>query len=193
MLRLRKRKSVGGKSVSSSTSTGILCRDRGDEHCNDIITAKADEEEEPPAPPAIPLRQLDTNSLESSSLSGGRCCGSSREGEEEGREDDGVLELARRKWAEPYEPPPIVPQSTILLFGFFIFLLGQIWPPLILLVTYVASKLVPYSFRANDDASARRQLFREFSRDNDDLPDNFKQIPADIQLEEGFWVNQRYV
>jgi len=69
-----------------------------------------------------------------------------------------------RRWSEPYEPPPIVTQSTVLAFGFFLFALASLWPPLILLVTYLLSKLVPYSFRINDDASTRRQLYREYVR-----------------------------
>jgi hypothetical protein len=49
------------------------------------------------------------------------------------------------KWKKPYEPPPVVDQSTVLIVGFLIFGLAVLWPPLILLVAYVASKLVPYS------------------------------------------------
>jgi hypothetical protein len=49
------------------------------------------------------------------------------------------------KWKKPYEPPPVVDQSTILIIGFLIFGLAVLWPPLILLVAYVVSKLVPYS------------------------------------------------
>jgi hypothetical protein len=49
------------------------------------------------------------------------------------------------KWKKTYEPPPVVDQSTVLIIGFLIFGLAVIWPPLILLVAYVVSKLVPYS------------------------------------------------
>jgi hypothetical protein len=49
------------------------------------------------------------------------------------------------KWKKPYEPPPVVDQSTVLIIGFLIFGLAVLWPPLILLVAYVVSKLVPYS------------------------------------------------
>jgi hypothetical protein len=49
------------------------------------------------------------------------------------------------KWKKPYEPPPVVDQSTVLIIGFLIFGLAVLWPPLILLVAYVCSKLVPYS------------------------------------------------
>jgi hypothetical protein len=49
------------------------------------------------------------------------------------------------KWKKPYEPPPVVDQSTVLIIGFLIFGLAVLWPPLILLVAYIVSKLVPYS------------------------------------------------
>lgn len=94
------------------------------------------------------------------------------------------------KWRDEYVPPPIINQSTILLVGLFLFLLATLWPPLIILVAYVASKLVPYSFRENDDATQRRILFAEFSK-QEDLPEAFKTVPNHIKLEESYWVNQR--
>jgi acylglycerol lipase len=74
--------------------------------------------------------------------------------------------------------------------GFFIFALALLWPPLILLCAYMASKLIPYSFRINDDASKRRQLFAEFSLD-EDLPENFRQVPPHIHAQESYWINAR--
>lgn len=94
------------------------------------------------------------------------------------------------KWKGEYVPPPVVNQATILAIGCFLYVVAIVWPPLLLLVAYVASKLIPYSFRINDDASQRRQLFAEFSR-QDDLPDKFKTIPSNIHLEESYWVNAR--
>jgi hypothetical protein len=94
------------------------------------------------------------------------------------------------KWKDAYVPPPVINQSTILAIGFFLFVLASLWPPLILLFAYVASKLVPYSFRVNDDATTRRQLFAEFSRE-DDLPEEFKHVPSHVKLEESYWVNGR--
>lgn len=95
-------------------------------------------------------------------------------------------------WRQPYEPPPVVSQSIVLAIGFFLFILASLWPPLILLVAYVASKLIPYSFRINDDASRRRQLFQEFSND-DEFPETLKQFPSHLCLEESYWINSRYV
>jgi hypothetical protein len=102
-----------------------------------------------------------------------------------------VDEMASR-WRHYYNPAPVVRQSVILAAGLFIFILASIWPPLILLLAYLLSKLIPYSFRENDDASNRRQLFSDFCRD-EDLPELFKQIPETISLEETYIVNDRYV
>lgn len=107
-------------------------------------------------------------------------------------DDISVDSTSSAKWAQPYEPPPLVNQSTILLLGFAIFVLASVWPPLILLVAYIASKLVPYSFRVNDDPATRRRLFAEFSN-QEDLPDSFKNPPDDLAMEHGFWTNKRYV
>lgn len=93
-------------------------------------------------------------------------------------------------WGKVYVPPPLFSQASVLLVGCFIFVLATIYPPLILLLAYIASKLIPYSFRVNDDAASRRQLFAEFTK-QDDLPDDFKELPSHIQLEESYWVNSR--
>ena len=106
--------------------------------------------------------------------------------------DSDSVDHAPGPWSKPYEPPPVVNQSTIILIGAFVFVLAMIWPPLILFFSYLISKLIPYSCRVNDDASKRRQLFAEFSRD-EDQPENFRHIPDHIELKESYWINQRYV
>lgn len=93
-------------------------------------------------------------------------------------------------WGKTYAPPPLFSQASVLLVGFFVFILATIYPPLILLLAYIASKLIPYSFRVNDDAASRRRLFADFTK-QDDLPDGFKRLPSYIQLEESYWVNSR--
>lgn len=93
-------------------------------------------------------------------------------------------------WSGPYEPTPVISQSTILLLGAILFVIASYWPPLLLLVAYVVSKIIPYSFRSNDDAVTRRTLFAEFTR-QEDLPESFKSVPKSIQLEESYWVNNR--
>lgn len=44
-----------------------------------------------------------------------------------------------------FVPPPVVKRSTIIAIGFALFFLALIWPPLLLMVTYVLSILVPVS------------------------------------------------
>lgn len=99
-------------------------------------------------------------------------------------------ESTSNDWDKVYTPPPLFSQSSVLIVGCFIFVLATIYPPLILLLAYIASKLIPYSFRVNDDAASRRRLFADFTK-QDDLPDEFKRLPSHIQLEESYWVNSR--
>jgi hypothetical protein len=62
---------------------------------------------------------------------------------------------------------------------------------LILLVTYVLSKLIPYSFRKNDDATWRRRKFHEFINDPTMTCDAWKSQHKDVVHVEQFWVNAR--
>ena len=94
------------------------------------------------------------------------------------------------KYQGPYDAGPVINQSTILAIGIFVFGLATIWPPLILLFAYVASKLIPYSFRVNDTVTERRKLFADFAS-QDNLPAEFKHIPDYIHLQESYWVNAR--
>jgi hypothetical protein len=89
-------------------------------------------------------------------------------------------------------PPPIIQRSAILATGFGIFVLALIWPPLILLITYFVSVLVPYSFRKNDDPTSRRRMYQEFLRQDDCLPASYKFPEKDVLCEEYYWVNARY-
>jgi hypothetical protein len=85
-------------------------------------------------------------------------------------------------------PPPIIQRSAILATGFGIFVIALIWPPLILLVTYFVSVVVPYSFRKNDDPTSRRRMYQEFRRQY-----GFPKFPEkDVLCEENYWVNARY-
>jgi hypothetical protein len=102
------------------------------------------------------------------------------------------MNSTRKTPLEPYEPPPVVSQSLILTVGFVLFLLAYIWPPLILLVAYLVSRLIPYSFRLSDDASVRRRDYHTFLQ-TADLPLSLRQVPDDVVLEERYWQNSRYV
>ena len=94
------------------------------------------------------------------------------------------------KEEELREPKPAVERLTILGIGLALFAMAIIWPPLILLVTYVASFLFPYSFRDNDDAMSRRQLLDNFEKE-DRVSDCLREIPDDVHMETGYWTNSR--
>jgi hypothetical protein len=100
---------------------------------------------------------------------------------------------ARHKWSGPYCPEPVVSQSAILYAGLAAFALALLWPPLLLLAAYLASKLVPYSYRRNDEGSARRRLYREFSRAENGHPKCFSSPPDSVRIRESYWVNGRCV
>ena len=91
-----------------------------------------------------------------------------------------------------FDPKPAIQRSTVLLVGFGIFVLAMLWPPLILLATYVASILLPYSFRVNDDGASRRKLLHRFEKE-DRVSDSMREVPEDVHLESGYWTNARYV
>lgn len=93
-------------------------------------------------------------------------------------------------WQKPYQPDPVVDQNTVLLGGFFLFGLAVMWPPLILLFAYVASKLIPYSFRTNDCPTTRRKLFAEFLQQKG-LPNSYRSLRDRVSLEDNYWTNSR--
>ena len=98
--------------------------------------------------------------------------------------------ISNGEWRRPYRPNPVLEQNTVLVAGFFLFVLSVVWPPLILLVAYVVSKLIPYSFRTNDCPTTRRKLFAEFLR-QDDLPHCYRSLQDRVDLEDSYWTNQR--
>lgn len=91
-----------------------------------------------------------------------------------------------------HEPKPAIAQSTVVGIGVCVFLLAMVWPPLILVVTYFLSILLPYSFRDNDDATARRKLLDKFEKE-DTLSDSLREIAEGVELANGYWTNARYV
>ena len=90
------------------------------------------------------------------------------------------------------DPKPSIERHTVVMVGVALFVLAMIWPPLILLVTYVASVLIPYSCRVNDDATARRQLLAKFEKE-DTISASMREIPDDVNLKSSYWINSRYV
>ena len=91
---------------------------------------------------------------------------------------------------EPYEPPPVISRSSIVISGSILFLLAKVWPPLLLIVTYIVSLIIPYSYRTNDDATTRRQYFTKFENE-DQVSAHLRALPADVKLEERYWTNPR--
>mmetsp|Transcript_28691 Transcript_28691/g.46574 ORF Transcript_28691/g.46574 Transcript_28691/m.46574 type:complete len:100 (-) Transcript_28691:1454-1753(-) len=85
-------------------------------------------------------------------------------------------------------PRPRITGSKIITIGGLLFVVAQIYPPLILLVTAILAILVPYVFRDNDDGESRRRLWVEFLK-RDDLPEELK--CKDVDMEENYWVNDR--
>lgn len=96
----------------------------------------------------------------------------------------------KKLWKAAYEPDPVIDQYSILGLGFFLFCLSIIWPPLILFFAYIASKIIPYSFRTNDCPANRRKLFADFLK-QDDLPKSFQNVPDDVDIQDSYWVNER--
>ena len=90
------------------------------------------------------------------------------------------------------DPKPSIERHTVVMVGVALFVLAMIWPPLILLVTYVATVLIPYSFRVNDNATARRQLLAKFEKE-DTISASMREIPDDVNLKSSYWINSRYV
>jgi hypothetical protein len=91
---------------------------------------------------------------------------------------------------DAYQSPPMVTQKTILMVGFAIYLAAQVWPPLILVVTYMASIFIPYAYRINDDASTRRKLVHQFEKE-DQVAAVVRQLPEDVTFEESYWPTDR--
>mmetsp|Transcript_51336 Transcript_51336/g.154240 ORF Transcript_51336/g.154240 Transcript_51336/m.154240 type:complete len:358 (-) Transcript_51336:597-1670(-) len=87
-------------------------------------------------------------------------------------------------------PPPKISQNRVLVIGFLVFILASVWPPLILLVTFFLSMLIPYTFRVNDDGESRRKFHREFEQ-RKNTPKMWRNNPDDIVMKERYWVNDR--
>lgn len=94
-------------------------------------------------------------------------------------------------WGRPHVGQPVLDSATVVGIGFLLLTLAVVWPPLLLVVAYGASKLISYSFRDNDDATIRRQLYAQFSQESDELPERFRNIHKYVRLEESFWTNER--
>lgn len=104
---------------------------------------------------------------------------------------NGVVDETTLRY-DSYMPPPLVAKSTIWAVGLILFLAAMIWPPLLLVLTYTAALIIPYSFRINDDATTRRHLIQKFEKE-DKASAHVREIPADVRLKTKYWTNPRYV
>jgi len=98
-----------------------------------------------------------------------------------------VTEISRD---DCYEPVPLVSTELVFGCGLFLFVVAMIWPPLILVVTFLAWKVISYCFRTNDEATSRRMLLEEFSKTDKDSA-SLREIPSDVTVTEGYWTNAR--
>lgn len=93
---------------------------------------------------------------------------------------------------DDYKPPPLVSQTTVLVIGVILFLLAMIWPPLLLVVAYLASHLIPYAYRVNDDAVTRRSMLRKFHLEDPVSLARQDLFPhSKVDLQSSYWMNPR--
>lgn len=96
---------------------------------------------------------------------------------------------------EPYlptsEPMDVNSQFSpmlIMTLGFLVYVLANVYPPGILVVTAILAKMLPYMYRTNDCSIARRKAWKTWV-DNDAPP--IWHNPSDVVVEEEYWENSR--
>lgn len=93
---------------------------------------------------------------------------------------------------DDFDPPPFISSRTILGAGLFLFVLAMVWPPLVLVVAFLASLLVPYCYRINDDGHSRRVMMQQFLENDHIAIKRCNAFPKDkVQLILSFWKNPR--
>jgi hypothetical protein len=93
---------------------------------------------------------------------------------------------------EPFVPPPMISQHTVLVAGFAVILqLTSLWTTILLATVVGISKFIPYCFRTTDRADERRRLYDEFIRRPDPLIQKVVTVPDYVHLEERYWINSR--
>lgn len=86
---------------------------------------------------------------------------------------------------------PVLSSSSIIISGVIVYIIAYIYPPLIILVAYLISQILPYLFHANnDDATARRKYWKTFA-EGPCVPEEWKDIPNRVKLKEEYWINAR--
>lgn len=91
----------------------------------------------------------------------------------------------------PFDPPPVLRESTILSIGIIITVLAWIWLPLVPVATLIASKVIPALFKTTDDATTRRMMYHRFLQDPK-VADALPHISNNnATLQERLWINSR--
>ena len=93
---------------------------------------------------------------------------------------------------EPPIPKPRVSSTTILLGGLLTYVVAVTYPKVIILVTLILSRLIPYLFRVNDDGDSRRMLWTPWSV-SEERPEEYQpeNIAKNVNLKESYWKNDR--
>lgn len=89
-----------------------------------------------------------------------------------------------------------VSSSTIILSGITIYVIAYTKPELLLLLTLLLAKFIPYAYRTNDEVTERRKFWKIFEHDEaDDRPQAWKDVTfnnsIDCNMKEEYWVNKR--
>jgi acylglycerol lipase len=93
---------------------------------------------------------------------------------------------------DDFKAPPMISKGIIVGFGLLLFVLAMIWPPLILLVTFVASVVIPYSYCVNDNGDNRRMLMQHFNENDPVAIQRKKAFPDEhVKVTSNFWKNPR--
>mmetsp|Transcript_29039 Transcript_29039/g.54557 ORF Transcript_29039/g.54557 Transcript_29039/m.54557 type:complete len:428 (-) Transcript_29039:502-1785(-) len=93
---------------------------------------------------------------------------------------------------DDFEPPPLIPPGTVVSIGCFVFLLAMLWPPLILVVTALAARVIPYCYRVNDSGASRRYMLHKFMNEDPVAIRRQQSFPTeDVELTSSYWTNSR--
>eukprot|EP00815_Leptocylindrus_aporus_P006609 CAMPEP_0116070220 /NCGR_PEP_ID=MMETSP0322-20121206/12869_1 /TAXON_ID=163516 /ORGANISM="Leptocylindrus danicus var. apora, Strain B651" /LENGTH=424 /DNA_ID=CAMNT_0003557965 /DNA_START=29 /DNA_END=1303 /DNA_ORIENTATION=- len=88
--------------------------------------------------------------------------------------------------------PSSVTFRTVMTLGLIVYVLAVTLPAAILVLTLVLAKLLPYMYRTNDSAVARRKAWVEWTK-SERCPKIWKDIMVDdaLVIEEKYWINSR--
>ena len=99
--------------------------------------------------------------------------------------------------SRPDQEPPLS-SSTILLSGITLYAIAYTKPEVLLLLSILFAKFIPYAYRVNDEATERRKLWKEFDS-GENRPQDWKNVTFNNTpesfgvMKEEYWVNKRLV